>query len=147
MNPSNASHSPGSGSVNISIGGNLNGEQIAMGHTIKQTQITNPKAEVVSDTEWLQLRQELDTLKAILRAYAPTEKQGEAIAQVDALEQAITAGKPDLTRMQHIKHWFAKYLPTFTGAVTSVIVHPIVGKIVEASGQVLADKLTERFQD
>lgn len=147
MNSSNASNSSGSGSVNISIGGSLTGEQIAMGHTIKQTQITNPKEGVLSDAEWLQLRRSLNALKDSLRANAPAEKQEEAIAQVDALEQAITAEKPDLTRMQHIKQWFAKSLPTFTGAVTSVIVNPLVGKVVEASGEVLAGKLTEHFQD
>jgi hypothetical protein len=47
--------------------------------------------------------------------------------------------------MEYVKGWFAKHLPGLAGAVTGVIVHPIVGKLVEAAGETLAAEFKRRF--
>ena len=61
------------------------------------------------------------------------------------LEEAVTAKKPDLTTMEYVKRWFARNLPELAGAVTGVIIHPIVGKLVEAAGDGLAAEFRRRF--
>jgi len=64
---------------------------------------------------------------------------------VQELEEAVTAEKPDLTTMEYVKQWFVKNLPGLAGAVTGVVVNPIVGKLVEAAGDALAAEFRRRF--
>jgi hypothetical protein len=47
--------------------------------------------------------------------------------------------------MEYVKRWFVKNLPGLAGAVTSIVVHPIVGKLVEAAGDALAAEFRRRF--
>ena len=63
------------------------------------------------------------------------------------LEQAVTEKKPDLSTMEYVRSWFLKNLPGLAGAVTSVVVHPIVGKLVEAGGDALVSEFRRRFGD
>ena len=76
---------------------------------------------------------------------APPEKKDAALERVDELEEAITAQEPDLPTMEYVKRWFVRNLPDLAGAVTSVVVHPIVGKLVEAAGDALAAEFRRRF--
>ncbi len=85
------------------------------------------------------------TLKTQVAETAPADKKASALERIDELEDAITAEEPDLTTMDYIKRWFVKNLPTLSGAVTSVVIHPIVGKLVEAAGTMAADEFQERF--
>ncbi len=55
------------------------------------------------------------------------------------------ATKPDLTTMEYVKNWFEKHLPQMAGAIISVLVNPIVGKVVEAAGELAAGELKRRF--
>jgi hypothetical protein len=48
--------------------------------------------------------------------------------------------------MQSIRQWFGAHLPLLAGAVTSVIVHPVVGKLVEAAGDMVAGEFRRQFQ-
>ena len=47
------------------------------------------------------------------------------------------AEEPDLTTAQYVGRWFARNLPRLAGAVTGVVIHPIVGKLVGAAGDAL----------
>ena len=47
--------------------------------------------------------------------------------------------------MEYVRNWFVKNLHGLAGVVTSVIVHPIVGKLVEASGDALVGEFCRRF--
>ena len=64
---------------------------------------------------------------------------------MDELEQAITERKPHLSTMEYVRNWFGKHIPGLAGAVVSVVVHPIVGKLVEAAGDLLAVDFRKRF--
>lgn len=64
---------------------------------------------------------------------------------MEELKEAVTAEKPDLTTIEYVKGWFVKNLPDLAGAVTSVVVHPIVGKLVEAASDALAAEFRRRF--
>ncbi len=61
------------------------------------------------------------------------------------LESAVITAEPDLTTMEYLRNWFVKRLPSIAGAVTDVIVNPIVGKLVGAAGDSLAAEFRRRF--
>ncbi len=129
-------------SISVHIEGDVSG-QVAAGEHITQTRHTGgagPTAE-----ELAALRQELAALKSLVAAQAPPEQQQPALARVDELAEAVTAEKPDLTTMEYVTRWFGKHLPALAGAVTSIVVNPIVGKLVEAAGDALANDFRHRF--
>lgn len=134
--------------IKISIGGDNSG-QLAIGdnNTQEYTSLVNSQntAAEPSPADLATLRQMFATLKTQVAETAPADKKASALERIDELEEAITAEEPDLTTMDYIKRWFVKNLPTLSGAVTSVVIHPIVGKLVEAAGTMAADEFQERF--
>ena len=125
--------------------GPLNNSQVAVGPNITQINVVNDKRPQVTPAELAELRQMLAELKAEVAANAPTDKKAAALERVTELEEAVTAEKPDLTTMGYVKNWFVKNLPSLAGAVTGLVVHPIVGKLVEAAGEMLASELKQYF--
>jgi len=128
--------------IRVTVGGNVSG-QLAAGHNIQQIS-TKTKSNVTKD-EIEELSQLLAELRTQIEAKAQPEKKEAALERVDELEQAIAEKKPDLTTMEYVKNWFAKHLPSLAGTVTSVVVHPIVGKLVEAGGDALVVEFRRRF--
>jgi hypothetical protein len=129
-------------SISASITGDVSG-QVAVGQSINQsrTEIRRP----VTNGEMQELQQILAELKSKVEAEAPGDKKDAALERVDELGQAITEKKPDLSTMEYVKNWFGKNAPSLAGAVVSVVVHPIVGKLVEAAGNVLTADFKKRF--
>ena len=78
---------------------------------------------------------------------APSTATGEAAASVDELQEAVVAEEPDLTTLQYIRKWFGKHLPSLAGSITGLIIHPVVGTIVEAAGDLAARQFREYFGD
>jgi hypothetical protein len=76
---------------------------------------------------------------------SPADKKPEAMQKVTELKHAIQASKPDVGRMESVLNWFKRYVPQLAGAVTSVIVNPIVGRLVEAAGEVAVSEFKRRF--
>jgi hypothetical protein len=130
--------------IRATISGDVSG-QVAVGKGITQTQTVGAARPEVTETDLAKLRQALADLKAKVAAEAPPEKKDAALERVEELEEAITAKEPDLPTMEYIKRWFVKNLPGLAGAVTSVVVHPIVGKLAEAAGDALAAEFRRRF--
>ncbi len=91
------------------------------------------------------LRSLFGDLRARVAAEAPPELADEAQARVDALEEATTAEESDLSAMERMRDWFVEYLPSIAGSVTSLLVSPILGKVVEAAGDLAAGELRRRF--
>lgn len=129
--------------IKVTITGDVSG-QVAVGKDIVQQQTADVRPQV-TEADIAAIRQMLDDLRAQVAAQAPDEKKDAALERVDELEEAITAEEPDLTTMEYVKKWFAKHLPQLAGAVTSVVVNPIVGKVVEAAGEVAANEFRRRF--
>ena len=129
--------------IRATIHGDVSG-QVAVGKRITQEQRIGPRAEV-TEADLAALRQMLADLRAQVAAQAPPDKRDAALERVDELEEALTAEEPDLTTMEYVKKWFGKHLPQLAGAVTSLVVHPIVGKLVEAAGDALAAEFRRRF--
>ncbi|MEU6033004.1 hypothetical protein ABZ825_39460 [Streptomyces tauricus] len=59
--------------------------------------------------------------------------------------RGTTAPEPDLSTMEYVRRWFTHNLPALAGAVTSLVIHPVVGHLVEAAGGTLAEEFRHRF--
>ena len=130
--------------IRATISGDISG-QVAVGKGISQIETIGVIRPEVTEADRAELRQILADLKAKVAAEAPPDKKDAALERVEELEEAVAAEEPDLTTMEYVKRWFVKNLPGLAGAVTSVIVHPIVGKLVEAAGDALAAEFRRRF--
>jgi hypothetical protein len=129
-------------SISATISGDVSG-QVAVGNNINQW---NSKIhQTVTGGEMQELQDMLAQLKSQVEAEAPADKKAAALERVDELQQAITEKKPDLSTMEYVKNWFGKHIPGLVGAVVSVVVHPIVGKLVQAAGDMLAVDFRRRF--
>ncbi len=132
------------GVISANLSGPVSG-QVAIGTGITQTQMIGVARPEVTWADLVVLQRALVDLKAQVEAAAPPDSKNAALSRVAELEEAITASEPDLTTMEYIKHWFTRNLPELAGAVTSIVVHPIVGKLVEAAGDGLAAEFRRRF--
>lgn len=129
--------------ISSTIKGPVSG-QVAVGNHIQQM-LERRQSSFPTQEDLESFHQSLIELKRRIASEAPDEKQAAALERAGELEEAVTAKKPDLSTMEYVKNWFLKNVPALAGAVTSVIVHPIVGKLVEAAGDALADDFKHRF--
>ena len=127
--------------IEATISGEISG-QVAVGKHITQQQTIGAARQEVTPEERAELQRLLDELKTQIEAEAPAEKKDAALERVQELEEELGSEKPDLSTMAYVKRWFGKNLPKLAGAVTGVIIHPIVGKLVEAAGEGLSEKLS-----
>jgi hypothetical protein len=130
--------------ISATISGPVSG-QVAVGNGINQVNVMGRTGPQVTQADLDELRQALAGVKAQVESVAAPDKKAAALERMDELEEAITAEKPDLTTLEYVKRWFARHLPELAGAVTGVIIHPIVGKIVAAAGDGLAAEFRRRF--
>ncbi len=128
--------------ISANISGSVSG-QVAVGKDITQTQMVAGAG--VTEADLTALRQLLMDLKAKVQAEAPAGQKVAALERINELEQAVTAKEPDLTTIEYVKRWFVKNLPTLAGSVTSIVVSPIVGKLVAAAGDALVGEFRRRF--
>lgn len=119
--------------------------QVAIGAHQQVSQAVGQAAAPVTAAELAQLHQLFEQLRHQVQGEVDGDRLGSALERVDELETAIAADKPDLTTMAYVRGWFAKHLPTLTGAVTGIVIHPIVGKLVEAAGEMAATEFRDRF--
>jgi hypothetical protein len=124
--------------ISAQITGAVSG-QVAVGKRIAQQQTTGA-ADVTPD-ELAQLRQAFADLRADVAAQAPPERQAAAVERVEELEQAVLAEEPDVTTIAYVGRWFKTNLPGLAGAITGIVVHPVVGRIVGAAGNAIAAEL------
>lgn len=121
--------------ISANISGNISGGQVAVGKDIAQNQTVGTAA--VSTQELAELRTAFSELASEVEAQAPPERRAAAVERVAELEQAVLADEPDVTTIQYIGRWFRNNLPQLAGAVASIVIHPIVGKLVGAAGDAL----------
>lgn len=131
-------------SISATVSGPVSG-QVAVGKEISQSQTVGGPRPEVTKAELAELRQLFADLRDRIQAEAPAGQQAAALERVDELESAVNADKPDLTTMEYVKAWFVRNLPTLAGVVTAIVIHPIVGKVVEAAGELAATEFRRRF--
>jgi hypothetical protein len=129
--------------ITTSIAGSFTG-QFAAGEGITQIH-TSTAATPVSEADLFELRQAVDALKAQVAAQASPEKRAAAVERLDELHEAMTASKPRLSTMEYVRDWFVRNIPTMAGAVTAVVVNPIVGRLVQAGGDAVVADFKRRF--
>lgn len=129
--------------IHAEISGPVSG-QVGVGKGITQTQATGQQPQV-TEAELVELRKLFSDLKAKIEVEAAPEKKNPALERAQELEEAVTAKEPDVTTIEYVKRWFVKNLPTVAGAVTGIVVNPIVGKLVEAAGEGVAAQFRKRF--
>ena len=136
--------------IRVTIGGSVaEGGQVGVGRDISQSyaRTHTEGAPAVTEVDLAELRRVIDGVKAQIRAEVPPEQQAAALERVDEIEPAVVAEEPDLTTLQYVRNWFVKNLPKLAGTVTGLVVHPVVGKIVEAAGDVAASQFRKLFGD
>lgn len=128
-----------------SVTGNVSGGQIATGRHVTQTQAVVP-AEVLGDDGLCELRRLLAELRADVAREATAEQRDEAVGLVDELEETLTSERPpDLKKLDYVKIWIERHLPAAAGAVTALVVHPLVGQLVKAAGDAFVGEVGARF--
>ena len=120
-----------------------NASQVAVGKNIRQQQ--NSTSTEITQADLQQLRTLFDDFKQQIEQQAPPDKKAAALERLGELYQEITSKKPELSTFDYVKNWFAKNLPGLLGGVTSLIINPLVGKVVEAASGVAADAIRRRF--
>lgn len=131
-------------SISATISGPVSG-QVAVGKDIRQAQAIGTARPEVTEDELAALRQMFADLKERVASEAPPDKRDAALERVDELAEAVNPEKPDLSTMEYVKGWFVRNIPTLAGAVVGVVVHPIVGKVVAAAGDLAAEEFRRRF--
>lgn len=119
--------------------------QVAVGTNIVQTKKIGLMPPEITEAERLTLNRMLADLADQVKRKAPADKKAAALERITELDEAINEAEPDLPTMEYVKRWFGKNLPALAGAVTSLVVHPIVGKLVEAAGETVAAEFRRRF--
>jgi hypothetical protein len=139
---------PNTGGHHVTVHGSASGGQIIAGD--QNTQLSyGSAAQPPPDADLSELRRAVDSLvaqlKADVAAEAPEDKRDGALERVDELRAAVVAEKPDMTTMAYVRQWFGRNLPKLLGAVTSLILHPVVGRVVEAAGELAAEQFRDLF--
>ncbi|HEV2059497.1 MAG TPA: hypothetical protein VGR11_09075 [Solirubrobacteraceae bacterium] len=131
---------PAGDAISANISGNISGGQVAVGKDISQNQTVGTAA--ITNEELAQLRTAFTELAAEVEAQAPPERRAAAVERVAELEQAVLADEPDVTTIQYVARWFRSNLPQVAASVVSIVVHPIVGKLVGAAGDALVKEFS-----
>jgi hypothetical protein len=135
------------GEVHAEFHGNITGPVAAVNYGTQTQNVGAIQAEL-TDADRAEIQRLLGELRARVAAEAPPEKQAAALERVSELEAAVTSEKPDrraVTRMEYARDWFLDNLPALAGSVTSIVVSPIVGKLVAAAGDSLVAEFQRRF--
>ena len=130
--------------ISANISGNISG-QVAIGTGIQQTQTVHSVSSNLSAEELRILNELLSALREEVASKAPEDQKEIALDKVSELEGALTSKKPDVSTMENVRNWFVKNIPQLAGAVTGLVVNPIVGKLVEAAGETVAIEFKRRF--
>lgn len=130
--------------------GDISGSQITLGDNNviirgNRNQVKQTKSSGISRAELKVLLSEFSSLKQQIEVTVPPEKKAAALRKADELQAAVLDKKPNPSQMASIRDWFVKNAPGIAGGVTSLVVNPIVGKLVEAAGDAVAGQFRRHF--
>lgn len=128
----------------VDISGGVTDSQIAIGSQITQTKTVVP-IKVIGEEGVAQLSAEIAEIRRLVDAQASPETRSEALRQVEQLEESVLSGAPKLSKLAAARSWFADHLPAIAGSVTSLVVHPLVGRLVGAAGDVMVAEFRRLF--
>jgi len=123
--------------------GDVKDSLIAVGSDIRMVNTVTREPPTAAERE--ELARLLTQLRAQVLAESPPEQQQAAVTKVEELKEALDQKEPDLDTMAAVRKWFIRKLPALAGAVSGVIVHPIVGKLVSVAGDAAVAEFKRRF--
>ncbi len=130
----------------ISVGGGVGGHVVVgRDNQVVSSPVGAPRP---SAAELATFQAAVDDLKAQLASthdVAAEATKAEAAAKLDELHAAATAKTPDVSAMVRVRTWFVAHLPSFAGAVTGLLVHPVVGALVKSAGDAVAAEFHRRL--
>ena len=129
------------GKFNINIG-SVTDSQVVVGDYATVSQQIGLTPDEVSE-----LRGVFDGLKREVESQVPPEQREEALAQAAEVEASVVAGEPDPSRFKRALAWFRANAPGLAGTVASVVVSPIVGKVVEGAGDAIAGRFRQAIEE
>jgi len=112
--------------------------QVSVGGSVGGHVVVGRDNRVVCSTGGLVTTEQLADFKAAVDALK------EQVV-IDALHTAATASKPDVPTMEKVRNWFMQHLPAFAGAVTGLLVHPVVGAMVKGAGDAVVEEFKRRL--
>ena len=124
--------------------GNISGSQIVIGDGNNVISGDN-NSIILSPAELKTLHEKFSGLEKEIEASVPPEKKAEALQKANELQKAVLAPKPDTSAMVNVRDWFVKNLPGMAGTVTGLLINPIVGKLVEAAGDLAAKEFRKKL--
>jgi len=126
------------GKFNIRIEGDVSQSTVVVGdyNTVSQKFGLSPQ-------EIAELRGVFDGLRAEVVEQVPPEQRDAALAEAAEVEAAIVSDRPQPDRVRRALRWFRDNAPQLVGSVISVVVNPLVGKVVEGAGDLIADQFRE----
>lgn len=133
-----------SADISISVGGSNFG---ALWVGDQNRVIVNAKTgatTVLTPEDVRGLADAVTTLRERVASEAPSAQREAALAQVDRLQAAILPA-PEVNKMKEVRDWVVKHLPSLLGAFATFFVNPILGQVVEASGEMAAAAFRSHF--
>jgi len=122
---------------NIQITGDVNHSQVVIGDYNEVSQRIG-----LSPEETTELRAVFDELRSAV-AEVPPDQRAKALAEANEVEAAIVTDQPQPQRVRQALVWFRDNAPQLAGAVLSVLVNPLVGKVVEGAGEAIAGQFRD----
>jgi hypothetical protein len=122
------------------------GAQVAIGKQIKQTMAQTPME--LTSAERVELEHLLAELKnQLARLEIPENKKVVGQEFMGQLEKELTKTEepPDASMIKVAGNWLLENIPALAGTLASVFLSPVVGKVVEAAGDIGAEWVKERF--
>ena len=108
-------------SIKVTIGGDVNEGQVAVGSNITMTKTIQPQQPVLSTEEAQEVELLIRALREQVRMEAVEEQKAEALEQVRRLEESVHTAEPDMEMLQHVWAWFKKHMPFRAVMVAEVI--------------------------
>lgn len=130
------------GKYNIQLQGDLSQSQVVVGdyNTVSQKVGLSPQ-------EIAGLRAVFDDLRSAVAEQIPPEQRDAALSEAAEMEAAIVSDRPRPDRVRQALSWFRDNAPELVGAVLGVVVNPLVGKVAEGAGHLIADQFRELAEE
>lgn len=69
------------------------------------------------------------------------DKRNKAISKAEELNKGIIKEKPEPGKIEQLKGWLIDNVPEVAGAVTSLFVNPVIGRVVEKAGEMISARI------
>jgi hypothetical protein len=122
------------------------GAQVAIGKQITQVMTRDPAVLSLGDRAEIE-RLLADLKSQLVRLDIPEAKKLVGQEFVGQLEQELTKTEeaPDASTIKVGGDWLLKNIPALAGTIATIFLNPVVGKVVEAAGDIAAEWVKKRF--